>query len=124
MTKVKSPKSRTGNHKEHVVALMRKRAEEREENLRKYDHDGLYLHYDSDNDINSAGPIFDSYYALRGSDTICEIMNFTSCEFGSLYGLVHRDLCDKMFCGRGKKTKQTPKDIFIMILVQMKSVEK
>ena len=60
MTSVKKSTSHNGNHEERVLELMRERAKKREDELRKYDHNGSYIHYDSDEDSNSSGPIFDS----------------------------------------------------------------
>ena len=46
MSSVKILKSHNGNHEEQVLELMRERAKKREDELRKYDHDGSYVHYD------------------------------------------------------------------------------
>ena len=60
MSSTKTYKTHNSNHEERVIALMRERAKKREDELCKYDHDGWYVHYDSDDDCCSSGPIFDT----------------------------------------------------------------
>ena len=59
MTHAKTFKTHNGNHEERVIKLMRETAKKREDELRKQDHDGSYVHFDSDDDGCSSGPIFE-----------------------------------------------------------------
>ena len=52
MTSVNKNKSHNGNHEERVLELMRERAKKKKDELRMYDHNGSYIHYDSDKDSN------------------------------------------------------------------------
>ena len=76
---------------------------------------------DSDDDYESSSPVYDSFYSQGRSATILQLSNFSASEFQTLWvsimNLIH-PLWNK---GRGRTTKYSAKDVFLMVLVTAKN---
>lgn len=76
---------------------------------------------EDDDDLDRECPIFDKFYAADGNAGIRRLTNFTAAEFRELYAKIHEGLVTRWNVGRGRKTVQTPMDVFFMTLVVLKT---
>lgn len=75
---------------------------------------------DDDDDIDRECPVFDKFYTADGNEGIRKLINFTAVEFRGLYSRIQAQVVSRWNVGRGRKTTQTPMDVFFMSLVVLK----
>lgn len=75
---------------------------------------------DSDDENDSSSPLFDTFYHCNGSAAILSLTNFTPTEFHSLWDVVEDVASRNWNVGRGRKSPQKSKDVFLMVLTVAK----
>ncbi len=79
------------------------------------------FHEESDLENNSAAPLFDRFYDIRGSKTLLQMTKFNYCEIDHLWHCCHIVLTKKFTLGQGKNTGVSPKDILFIVLCVVKA---
>ena len=75
---------------------------------------------DSDDDLDSPSPIFDEVYNSSGNEGLITLTNFNALEFSALYDYVSDHVTTNWNVGRGKKSKFTGKDVFLLAVSVVK----
>ena len=75
---------------------------------------------DSDDEVDSESPIFNSFYNAGGNQSVLKMTNFTAPEFRKLCGILHTTITTKWNNGRGKRSEYKQIDVLFILLVVMK----
>lgn len=78
---------------------------------------------ESDDDVDSESPIFDSFFRSGDAAGICTMINFTPPEFHRIYDSIHEHVVDKLNVGRGRKSVYKPRNVLFIIFTFSKHCE-
>lgn len=90
----------------------------REEDLANYSIAAVLS--DSDEDNDSDAPIVDMFYQQGCCALMIKMTNFTVDQFMTLYGMIQEHFATNWNVGRGRRSLNKPKDVFLMFLTVLK----
>lgn len=102
-----------------ILSTARNHNNRREAGLPQIDDANQYSSGDDDNDTADA-PKFQHIHRVGGNQALVELTNFNRSEFEELWSLVQPHVETRYNVGRGRKTKETAKDMFLQLLYIMK----
>ena len=75
---------------------------------------------DYDNEADDESPIFDSFYATGGNESIMKMPDFTAPEFRKLYSILKSCITTNWNNGFGKRSDSKQVDVLFTLSVVMK----
>ena len=76
---------------------------------------------EEDDDVrNEEAPMLQEMYSKEGNQSLLAVTNFTLVELDELWSKIRDVILTKWNVGRGRRSKHTAKDVFVMLLAVMK----